>query len=54
MTDARHPEVRRGGAEHRGAAAARVLLVEGEPRLREAIADALHGAGLGVIRNPAD
>ena len=41
MPDARHPEERHG-------AAARVLLVKGEPRARDAIAEALDGAGLGV------
>ena len=44
MADTRHSE------EHHGDAAARVLLVEGEPRARAAIAEALDGAGLGVAR----
>ena len=49
MPDARHPERHQGTAERHGAAAAaRVLLVEDEPRLRDAIAEALEGAGLGV------
>ncbi len=42
MVDGRHSE------EPHGDAAARVLLVEGEPRARAAIAEALDGAGLGV------
>jgi DNA-binding response OmpR family regulator len=44
MPDVPHSEERHGGA----AAAARVLLVEDEPRLRDTIAEALGGAGLGV------
>jgi CheY-like chemotaxis protein len=45
MPDARHSEERQGGT----AAAAWVLVVEDEPRLRDAIAEALGGAGLGVV-----
>ena len=41
MPDVPHSEERHG-------AAARVLLVEDEPRARDAIAEALDGAGLGV------
>ncbi len=48
MPDVRHPEERHDSAERHGAAA-RVLLVEDEPRLRDAIAEALGGAGLGVV-----
>jgi DNA-binding response OmpR family regulator len=61
MPDARHPEEHRMAAGHkgwagghRGAVAARVLLVEGEPRLRSAIAEALGGAGLGVVAGSPD
>src|SRR4051794_35705651 len=40
------PDVR--DTEERGRSAPRVLLVEDEPRTRDAIAAALNGAGLGV------
>src|SRR3712207_4779381 len=49
MPDAPHPEGHQGTAERHGVAAARVLLVEDEPRLRDVIAEALGGAGLGVV-----
>ena len=49
MPDAPHPEGHQGTAERHGVAAVRVLLVEDEPRLRDAIAEALGGAGLGVV-----
>lgn len=46
MPDARHPEGRH-------AAAARVLLVGDEARARDAMAEALDGAGLGVVAGAA-
>lgn len=46
MPDTRQPEERHGPA-------ARVLLVEGERAVRDAIAAALDGAGLGVVTGAA-
>ena len=53
MPDARNLGEHHMAGGHQGAVAARVLLVEDEPRLREAIAGALGGAGLGVVAGSA-